>query len=289
RRYLHPHRRRGVARPPGRCSGPDASWRRTPNSRDVSWLGVLALLDGVGVHRADGAGCGLLLNRGTQGRRRADGAGPQQDVPGIVGAVDHGGLAAGHALHGLPHLQLQAPRQLVGLLHATRRSDRCWVVNQPGAGRNHPAMGAHLHFAVEFAALHLRVEALEAIGDDPADPQVLPGADGHGARVGVDIRDIAWAAVQGFARQAKALALTNGETVHAVVLRHGLPAGIPHQAGTQADLRAQECLSSAIRDEADVVAIWLIGDPEAGVGGLLADLGLDRVPDREHTVCQLFV
>src|SRR5699024_458816 len=154
---------------------------------------------------------------------------------------------------------------------------------------NHTAVGANLHLAVELAAVYLRVEAPEAIGDDPADPQVLPGADGHDARVGVDIRDIAWAAVQGFARQAKGLALTNGETVHAVVLRHGLPAGIPHQAGTQADLRAQECLSSAIRDEADVVAIWLIGDPEAGVGGLLADLGLDRVPDREHTVCELFV
>src|SRR5699024_7223212 len=273
----------------GHCSGPGGSWRRIPTSRDASWLGFLALFDSFCIHRGDGTGCGLLLNRGPEGGGRPDGAGAQQDVPALVGAIDHGGLAARHALQGLQQLQLQAPRQLIGLLHAARRSNRGWVVNEPGAGGNHPAVGANLHLAVELAAVYLRVEALEAIGDDPADPQVLPGADGHGARVGVDIRDIAWAAVQGFARQAKALALTNGETVHAVVLRHGLPAGIPHQAGTQADLRAQECLSSAIRDEADVVAIWLIGDPEAGVGGLLADLGLDRVPDREHTVCQLFV
>src|SRR5699024_11163759 len=118
---------------------------------------------------------------------------------------------------------------------------------------------------------------------------VLPGADSHGSRVRVDIRDVAWAAIEGFARQAKPLALANGEAIHAVVLRHRLPAGIPHQAGAQADLRAQEGLGPAIRDEANIVAIWLISDPEAGVGGLLADLGLDRVPDWEHAVRQLFV
>src|SRR5699024_865860 len=196
--------------------------------------------------------------RGPEGGGRPDGAGAQQDVPALVGAIDHGGLAARHALQGLQQLQLQAPRQLIGLLHAARRSNRGWVVNEPGAGGNHPAVGANLHLAVELAAVYLRVEAREPAGGDPADPQVLPGADSHGSRVRVGIRDVAWAAVEGVARQAQPLALANGEAIHAVALRHRRPAGNPHPAGAQADLRAQEGLGPAIRDEANIVAIWLI-------------------------------
>ncbi len=49
----------------------------------------------------------------------------------------------------------------------------------------------------------------------------------------------------------------------------------------------RNALGVAGRDEADVVAVGLVGDGQAAAGGLLADLRLGGVADREQRVTQL--
>ena len=109
----------------------------------------------------------------------------------------------------------------------------------------------------------------------------------NGGGVGVDRRHIAWATVWPWARDAKALALADGETVHPVVLGQDRAVGVDHRAAANPDALTQKSPGVAGRDEADVVAVRLVGNRQAATGGLSANLRFGSVADGEGGMAQL--
>ena len=75
--------------------------------------------------------------------------------------------------------------------------------------------------------------------------------------------------------------------MHAVVFGEHRAACVDHGAAAHADAAAEERPGVAGRDEADVVAVGLLGDGQPAAGRLLADLRLGCVADREQRVTQL--
>src|SRR5271166_220312 len=112
-------------------------------------------------------------------------------------------------------------------------------------------------------------------------------ADGDGPRHGLDGQHEPGPAVRGWPADAKSLALADGESVGAVVPADHGAVGLDDLARDVAQPALQEAPGVAVSDEADVMAVWLVGDPEAPAGGLLAYLLLRRVPERKHGAAQL--
>src|SRR5690606_1583733 len=104
----------------------------------------------------------------------------------------------------------------------------------------------------------------------------------------LDADGVAGRGVGGGGADAEALALPDGEAVHAVVAGGlGARLGVDDRAGPGRDPGAEERAGVAGGDEADVVAVRLVGDPQPAGGGLGPDRGLRGVADREHRVRQL--
>ena len=142
--------------------------------------------------------------------------------------------------------------------------------------------------AVGDAAAPARPDALDAV-----DGELLARADGHRAGDRLDVEDVARLAVVGGPADPQALALADGEPEGAVVAAEHLAARVVDEsrrrqrAGPQ--LLAQPAGGVAVGDEADVVAVGLVGDLQAAALGLVPDLGLRGVAEREQRVRELLL
>ena len=126
-----------------------------------------------------------------------------------------------------------------------------------------------------------------ADGGDLGDVEALGGADGHRPGHRLDVQHVAGPAVVGGRADAQAPALADGEGVGAVVLAEDGAGLVDDLAGGLAEVPGQEPLGVAVGDEADVVAVRLVGHRQPAAGGLGADLVLRRVAEREHGVAEL--
>src|SRR5690606_7981507 len=100
----------------------------------------------------------------------------------------------------------------------------------------------------------------------PPHVELLGGTHPHGAAVRVDRGDVPGPAVRTRPGDPEPLALADGEPVHTVVLGELGAAGVDDRTAPHPDPGAQERPGVAGRDEADVVAVRLVGDREAAAG-----------------------
>jgi hypothetical protein len=149
------------------------------------------------------------------------------------------------------------------------------------------AVGAELYKAVSWLGGRGAAGPDGAGGGDLGDVQFLGRADGDGLGHRLDVEDVAGAAVVGGRADAQAAALADGESVGAVVLAEDGAGLVDDPAGGLAEVPGQEPLGVAVGDEADVVAVGLVGHGEATGRGFGADLGLGGVAEGEHSVAQL--
>src|SRR5258708_24172112 len=103
----------------------------------------------------------------------------------------------------------------------------------------------------------------------------------HGAGVGIDAGDIAGPPVGSGACDAKTLTLSDGEAVYAIVFGEHRAARVDDRAAAHADAGAKKRAGVPRRDEADVVAVWLVRHGQPPTGGFLANLRLCCVADRD--------
>ena len=226
-------------------------------------------------HRADAGGCahalvpwvacGLPLGRlpGHRDRGRPDDAGAvvhhhglaRSDPLGRVEQVDgHGVLVGGHDRPVLLAVGTQ--------LH--------------GALQRHPGRGS--------GAAPAWPDRLEAL-----DGQRRARTDGHRAGDRLDVEHVAGASVRSGRADAEALALADRVAPAALVLAEHVAAGVDDGSTTVdvAQLLGEPAAGVAVADEADVVAVRLVGDGQTTPVGLLADDPLRGVAQREHRVREL--
>ena len=153
------------------------------------------------------------------------------------------------------------------------------------------------------AQLHRDVGPLESRGRSAAPARLDPGqpvhreplarTDGDRARDRLDVEDEPRLAVRRGPTEPEPLALADREPVGAVVLPELLAGLVEDRAalvgGALAELLAQPAGGVAVRDEADVVAVRLVRDQQAALGGLHAHVRLGRAAEREHRVPQLLL
>ncbi len=165
------------------------------------------------------------------------------------------------------------------------------VADEFGHGRRRAAVGAHLGHALHRAGdatQHLAGRPHRAAGHDLVHGQALGAADAHGAGHRFQRQHVAGTTTGRGCLDAQALALAHGEAVHAAVLAEHLAGLVVHQhAGLLAEPVGEELAGVAVRDEADVVAVRLLGHGQAALGRLRPDLGLGGVTEREQRVPQL--
>src|ERR1700753_3404852 len=149
------------------------------------------------------------------------------------------------------------------------------------------AVGAELDGAVARLLQRVTATPHRRGSGDVADLEVSGRAHRHRAGHGLDGQDVAGVAVGGGVVEVEAAALADGEGVGAVVGADLGAGGVDDGAGGLAQVLGQEALGVAVGDEADVVAIRLVGDGEAAPTGLLADFHLGGVAQREHGVGEL--
>src|SRR5262249_27991833 len=113
--------------------------------------------------------------------------------------------------------------------------------------------------------------------------QAGAGPDGHG---GARRRDVGHVATL-TDHNAQSTALTDRERVDTVVRADDEAAFVDDRSRAARDARAEEGLSPAPRDEADVHALPLVGRTEGEPAGALADLGLRQLAYREQRVREL--
>src|SRR5690606_8932626 len=101
--------------------------------------------------------------------------------------------------------------------------------------------------------------------------------------------DVPGPAVGSRATQTQAAPLPHRERVRAVVLTDDLAALVDDLAGRLAQSFGEPARGVTAGDEADVVAVRLVGDGQAAALRLDAHLRLRRVTEREHRVRQLFL
>src|SRR6202012_2252689 len=99
---------------------------------------------------------------------------------------------------------------------------------------------------------------------------------------GIDRRHVARAAIGSWPGDAQAFALADGESVHPVVGGQHRAVGTDYRATANRDALAQKSAGVSRRNEADVVAVRLVGDRQAATGSLGSNLRLEGVPDREY-------
>src|SRR5712671_8141777 len=104
----------------------------------------------------------------------------------------------------------------------------------------------------------------------------------HGAGIGIDACDVAGPPVGSWACDAKTLALSDGEAVHAIVFGEHRATRVDDRAAAHADARAKKRAGVPRRDEADVMTVGLLGHGQPATGGFLANLRLRCVADRER-------
>ena len=129
------------------------------------------------------------------------------------------------------------------------------------------------------------------IGRQGGDVQGGRRADRHGVVHGRDVQDVPRLAVGGRGADAQALALADREAERALVAAEDRAGLVDDVALRLAQAVREEALGVAVGDEADVVRVRLLGDGEATVLGLRADLVLrgERVAEREERVRELTV
>src|SRR3954454_20458178 len=198
-------------------------------------------------------------------RRAADRAAAEDG--GVI--VEDGGLALGYATGRV--VEADAERAAV----------------EPGGAGVDFAVGAELDEAVAGLVGRGAAGPDGAGGGDLGDVEVLGRADGDGSGHRLDVEDVAGLAVSGGGADAQALALADGEGVGAVVLAQDGAGGVDDLAGRLAELPGQEAAGVAVGDEADVVAVRLVGDGQPAPGRFGADLGLGGVAEREQGVGEL--
>src|SRR4029078_4588896 len=118
---------------------------------------------------------------------------------------------------------------------------------------------------------------VDARGGQRGAVERLGRADGDGRLPGVDADD-----VEGDAGgEAEPLALADGEAVHAVVMPEDAPLAIANLAAGDRGAAPDELGVLARGDEADLLAVLLLGDAQAEAPCLLADGGLVERADGE--------
>jgi hypothetical protein len=174
------------------------------------------------------------------GQRAADRGAAEDSVPSVPG-VEDGGLALGYAAGGL----MQAEAQVAFV--------------EPGGAGVDLAVGAELDQAVSRLGGRRGAGPDRAGGGDLGDVEILGGTDGDRPGHGLDVQDVARPAVGGGGAHAQAAALADGEGVGAFVLAEDGAGLVDDRAGGVAQVAGQESLGVAVGDEADVVAVGLVG------------------------------
>jgi hypothetical protein len=178
----------------------------------------------------------MRIGSDTPGRR--DGRAAQD----CVSAVEDRGLAGGYAAS----RGAQVNAQLVSGKHRDALVDL--------------AVGAELDRALDRRDGRLAARPYRADRGDLADAEGVGGADGHGVGHWLDGQHVARAPVGGRAVDAQALALADREAVSAVVgAEHG-PVRVDDRTGRRPEAPLKEAAGVAVGDEADVVAVGLVGD-----------------------------
>jgi hypothetical protein len=127
-------------------------------------------------------------------------------------------------------------------------------------------VGAQLHGARERQPALPRRPA-RPLGDDAVHVERRDGTDRDGAVDGRDREHVARLAVSGRDTEPQPAALADGVAVGAVVgADHRTGQRVDHRTGLRAEPVAQEAGGVAVGDEADVVAVGLVGDAEPAAG-----------------------
>src|SRR5699024_6892455 len=170
-------------------------------------------------------------------RSRAD-----DNIAQLIGRweVQHGSLARSNPRKRLAELQN----------HGVSRAVNLRVAGNDGTVRT------DLHIAFKFA-FHRWVKVLQAIGSNFGDLQIFPRTNGDGTSLGVDACDIARATIGSWGFDIQAFALADGVVPRAIVLTQLSASLVRNHAWAHTDARTQDCLGVAIRDETDVIGIWL--------------------------------
>ena len=143
----------------------------------------------------------------------------------------------------------------------------CAVPREPGGG------GAP---AIQFTPDAVSADTLER----------FPWAHSDRAFAGVDVHDVE----ANPRRQSKALSLSDREAVHAVVRADDAAGGVADGAGgADGAVGFEKGIVVAVGDEADLVAVGLLGDGEIELARERADSRLVERTDREERVRELIL
>ncbi len=124
-------------------------------------------------------------------------------------------------------------------------------------------------------------------GVDLIDFERLGRADPHRVRDWLDVEHVPGPAVRCRAVDPQAAPLADGEAIAAVVAADHLAIEVHDGPGSRAQPAPQEATGVTIGDEADVVAVGLVGHSQPAAGRLGTHLVLGAVTEREHGPAQL--
>src|SRR6266487_4418146 len=139
-------------------------------------------------------------------------------------------------------------------------------------------MRAQLHQAADLARGRVAAGPHRAGRGHVAGVQRLCRAYQDGAGDRLDVEHVPWPAVRRGLAELQPAALADGEAVAALVLSDHLAVGPDDPARGGPEPAAQESPGVTVGDEADVVAVWLVGDGEPARGRQT-----DRQRSEEHT------
>src|SRR5699024_1217017 len=121
------------------------------------------------------------------------------------------------------------------------------------------------------------------VGLDLVGAEQVSGPDEDAVGLRLDPGDVAGPPVETGAVEAEPAALTDGEAVGPPVPADDLAGALVDDlALLLAEALGEPAAGVAVGDEADVVAVRLLGHGEAALGRLDADVGLRRVPEGEE-------
>src|SRR5262249_2829120 len=172
-----------------------------------------------------------------------------------------------------------APRHAAG---GRPQPDPEQVAVEAHGGRMNLAMRAQLDHAVAPAAGRLAAGPPRALCDDVGHIERLARADGDRPGRRLDVQHVPGPAVARRGADPQSLALPDGEAVGPIV-RAELGAVLRHDApGRAAQAAGQERPGGPVGDEADVVAVRLVGDRQPARRRLGPDLLLGGPTEREQ-------
>src|SRR6476661_2705346 len=120
------------------------------------------------------------------------------------------------------------------------------------------------------------------LGDDPCHLEPFTGTNQDCVGRRLEGQHVAGSTISCGPLKMQDSALPNGQAERSIVLAyHCARGGVDDRSGSLAELTRQKAAGVAVGDEADVVRVRFASNGESSTRGLVANLGLGRVADRE--------